>query len=98
MDIVRFVELRIRHLIDVATPRGIVQFIPTRIFRGTGDQKYWLTIEGTIQQVADETETCSVSFNGREHQGRFLGVVNKAGFQILTFQALIPDPEFWREP
>ena len=93
----KFADLRRGQLIDVATANGIVQIRVEMIIRGTGSQASWLTIEGTCQQAVTEGERCGVTFNGVEHPGIVFGVVQRRGYQILSFQAFISSPEFWRE-
>jgi hypothetical protein len=92
-----FADLRRGQLIHVTTTNGIVQIRVEKIIRGTGSQASWLTIEGTCRQAVMEGDRCGVTFNGVEHPGIVFGVVQQRGYQILSFQAFISDPEFWRE-
>lgn len=97
MDIPPFKTFNGKTPIDIQTPDDIVQLFPLRPKRGTGTQKWCLSIEGIVRKKVEVMKQCYVFFQGNELGGNFSKVKEADGIWLVTFETIIPVPEFWGE-
>ena len=97
MDIPLFKELGNKTPIEIQTPNGNVQLIPFRLKRGTGNKKWCLSIDGITRQSIDSMAQCFIYFRGAELGGHFAKAHESNGVWRVTFETIIPMPEFWEQ-
>lgn len=98
MDIPLFKTFNSKTPIDIQTQNGVVQLFPLHSKRGTGKQKWCLSIEGLVKEKVTIMEQCYVFFQGNELGGNFSKVKESSkpnNLWIVTFETIIPAPEFW---
>jgi hypothetical protein len=97
MDIPKVKDFDLKTPIDIETPHGIVQLFPTRATRGAGTKKWCLAIEGVCRKKVESSEQCSVTFKGGSALGNFSKVQERNRLWLVTFETIIPAPEYWEE-
>jgi hypothetical protein len=97
MDIPLVNDFNSKTLIDIETKNGIVQMFPLHSRRGQGDRKWCLSIEGIVRTKVKPMESCCVYFKGNQLNGHFSRAVESKGLWSVTFETIIPVPEYWRE-
>jgi hypothetical protein len=83
--------------IDIETNNGVVQLFPLHFHRGSGDQKWCLSIKGIVHTKVEEMEQCRVYFKGKGLDGYFSMVAENNGRWSVTFETIIPIAEYWGE-
>ena len=97
VDIPAVKDFNDKTLIDVETKDGIVQLLPLYSRRGHGDQKWRLSIEGVVRTRTEVMEPGCVCFKGEQLGGHFSRSVGSKGLWAVTFEVIIPVPEYWGE-
>jgi hypothetical protein len=83
--------------VEIETPDGIVEFFPHSVTRGTGFDKFCVTIHGICTTKIKPMTQCFVYFKGTGYGGNFTKVSElKHGYDVC-FETIIPVPEYWGE-
>jgi len=98
MDLPSFKDLNNQVPVDIETPDGVIQLLPDRVQRGSGNQKWYLAIKGIVQARVGVLGQCHVRFKGRQLDGHFTKAFEVNGRWAVTFETVIPLPEYWGEP
>jgi hypothetical protein len=83
--------------IDIETNHGVVQLFPLHYKRGSGEEKWSLSIKGIVHTEVEAMEPCLVYFKGKELDGYFSMVAENNGHWSVTFETIIPIAEYWGE-
>ena len=97
MDLPAIKDLNSQVPIDIETPNGVVRLFPNRAQRGSGKQKWYLAIKGIVQTQVGVLGRCHVYFKGSKLDGHFTKAFEINGLWSVTFETIIPMPEYWGE-
>jgi len=95
-DIAPAKDLDRKPFIDIQTIKGKIQFIPMLVTRGSGNQRWRVSIQGICAKEVPPLTDCRVFFKGTEISGQFSEMQStNDGLWRARFEAIISVPEFW---
>lgn len=94
-EIPRLVDFDAEQPIEIETEKGILRMFPLRYKRGVGRNKWRVAIQGICHSNAELIQHCHVLFQGREIEGKFSKIKAANYLWQVTFETVIPAPEFW---
>ncbi len=97
MDIPLFKDFDSKTGIEIKTPEGWITLFPNHGERGLGHGKWKLKIIGSVKGDVEPMKQCYVLFRGAELGGQFTKIDKREHISIVTFETIIPNPEFWGE-
>ncbi len=83
--------------IEVQTTTGIVQLFPCNITRGSGYEKFHVTIRGICTSNAQPMSQCFVFYKGTGYGGHFSSVKELNKLWQVAFETIIPAHKYWEE-